>query len=60
MIKSDVARVRDALREKKHKGNTAMNFIYIFYYRHLATFKTEILFNTITAFCGSLIAIEAC
>mgnify|MGYP003366239393 CR=1 FL=1 len=57
---ADVARLCDALREKKRKGDTVLNFGDVFYYSHLEKIKTEILFNAIMMPCGSLIAIEAC
>lgn len=37
-----------------------MSLIDVFYYRHLATQRTEILFNAVAGLSGSLIAIEAC
>lgn len=55
-----VARVCDALREKKRKGDIAPIFNDVFNYSYLEMLKTEIFFNAIATLCGSLIAIEAC
>lgn len=57
---ADVARVCDALREKKRKGDIAPIFSDSFNYSYLGKLKTEILFNAIAIPCGTLIAIEAC
>lgn len=55
-----MARVCDALREKKRKGGIALISSDAFNYSYLGKLKTEILFNAIAMPCGSLIAIEAC